>query len=358
MLRATLLLLSVLTVAAFCGESPEDLKKAGMQALYESQTNPGAVVKAAEFFSKASDKFEAAGNDAEAQESNSYLYWCKKKMNMQQIEAFTHAAPFKPAPVVSDPAAEARAFFERAEAFAKFHSSDHLLVAIRYFEVADRFTSTEFGMKAQRLSLQEMQAATVLKPAPVPTVPPKTVVIKALPVVKGVSEETTKAMPTPAELSTLPGNKDQAALLLNRLLAGPETWTALDCDARWNASKEVMRISNCWFSIFRETDTLRPYKVNKSVSSGDVLTMLACFKYHYVVAAPTKEELLVRLQAHKPGTGLCGMLITDYTDRHPIDFINRATRLEFCDWLDAQKSCLDTALYREQLKQTRRFGDK
>lgn len=352
MFRA-ILILSVLTFAAFCGESPEELKKAGMQALFDSQTHPEAVVKAAECFAKASELFVLAGNDTEAQESNSYLYWCKKKMNMQEIEAFRHNAPAvpEPAPVVADPETEAKTFFQRADTFAKLHARDHLLVAIRYFEVADRFTGTETGMKAQRLSLQEMQLAVTIKPV-VTTKPSVTGAVS-----KGVGEVTSKALPTPSELSALASNKDQAIELVKRVAANPESWTEGDFNARWLTVKEIGRISGNWFTIYH--GDVQPCKVSESNSilrSNQLKAIFDNFQYAWIVGAATKEDLVAR-KAKKPG-GDCFQLLREYTDTHAIDFSDKASRQALCDWLDEHKSGIDTAQFRGYLDHSHRFGGR
>src|SRR5262249_20602869 len=59
----------------------------------------------------------------------------------------------------------AKDFFEKAEAFAKSSATSHLLISIRYFEVADRFPGTATAVEAQRRSLEAMQKIIVEKPS-------------------------------------------------------------------------------------------------------------------------------------------------------------------------------------------------
>ena len=52
---------------------------------------------------------------------------------------------------------EAQSFLAKVDAFAKNHSADPLLIAVRYFEVGDRFKNTDSGRKAIDLSLAALQ---------------------------------------------------------------------------------------------------------------------------------------------------------------------------------------------------------
>lgn len=157
---STLLLCALLANA---GETAAELKQSGIAALKESQNQPELIVTAARCFAKASALYEAEGKSEIAVEMNSFLYWCKKKMTLKDIEAFTNGGETvvaekiksvdeKPAPV-----SEAQAWLTRAENFARGHADDPLLVAIRFFEVGDRFKESEVGRKAIDLSLKAMQ---------------------------------------------------------------------------------------------------------------------------------------------------------------------------------------------------------
>jgi hypothetical protein len=55
------------------------------------------------------------------------------------------------------PPSEAQAYLDRAEAFARVNPGEHLLAAVRFFEVADRFKDTDAGRAAMGKSLAEMQ---------------------------------------------------------------------------------------------------------------------------------------------------------------------------------------------------------
>lgn len=172
----TLLLASFLYLTAVTGraeESAADLHKKGIEALKDSQTNPTAIVTAARCFAKASALYESSGKTDLAVEMNSYLYWCKKKMSLADIDAFlkdegtTVSARLKAVENKSPVPSEAQAWLERADAFAKANPSEHLLAAVRFFEVADRFKDTDAGRAAMSKSLAEMQQVVTQKGKPV-----------------------------------------------------------------------------------------------------------------------------------------------------------------------------------------------
>ncbi len=160
-----LIMLLVLARTGFPAEGAAGLRQKGIEALKESQSNPAAIVTAARNFAKAAAQFESEGKTDLAVEMNSYLYWCKKKMSYADIEAFLKdeelsvsghlTAVEKKAPAAS----EAEQYLARADAFAKSRPTEFLLIAIRYFEVADRFVGSPISLDAQRKSLEYQQKA-------------------------------------------------------------------------------------------------------------------------------------------------------------------------------------------------------
>src|SRR5207248_2753681 len=114
-----------------------------------------------------------------------YLYWCKKKMNLADMEAFINggeaavAATIKNVDAKKVEASEAEKWLARAETFAKRKPAEHLLIAIRFFEVADRFKGGDVSLRAQERSLNEMtlaqqNPATPQSPKPAKPVSPHT----------------------------------------------------------------------------------------------------------------------------------------------------------------------------------------
>lgn len=157
-----LLILGIALGITVHAQDATELHQKGIAALKESQINPREIVQAARLFSKAAELYEAEGKTDLAVEMNSYLYWCKKKMNIEDINKFAGAADGGGKKLVSVdaqpvPDQEAKVYFERAQKFAEANPTEPLLVAIRYFEVADRFKKTDLGLKAMDESLKAMQ---------------------------------------------------------------------------------------------------------------------------------------------------------------------------------------------------------
>ncbi len=157
------LLFSALFFVPICpAEEADDLREKGIAALKESQANPRAIVEAARCFVKAGELYNAAGNEEKNVEMNSFLYWCKKKMTMEDIDAFTKggeaAVSTKLAAVekLVPKSDEAQNYFDRAEQFANNNPGEHMLIAVRFYEVADRFKGSDASLKAQDRSLKEM----------------------------------------------------------------------------------------------------------------------------------------------------------------------------------------------------------
>ncbi len=143
-------LLTLGTVTA--AESAADLEAKGVAALKKSQTESDQIVQAALNFGKASALYDKAGKADKLTEMNSFLFWCKKKMSAEQFELLQKnkdaAAPaiakrMEDLEAEVPPAEEAKAFFDRADAYAKAHPAEHLLIAVRFFEVAELFAATD-----------------------------------------------------------------------------------------------------------------------------------------------------------------------------------------------------------------------
>ena len=105
-------------------------------------------------------QFAPAGAGGETQSEIeqicSLIYWTRKMMPLTDAGA---APPVPEPPSGVSKEVLARKAYERAAAFAREHGDDPFMVAVRYFEVADRFPGTEYSLKAQKLSLENMQRA-------------------------------------------------------------------------------------------------------------------------------------------------------------------------------------------------------
>src|SRR5579862_9340569 len=160
----TLVVLLCLLAFAARSEDAAELEAKGIAALKLSQNESDAIVSAAIYFGQATELYQSAKNNEKATEMNSFLYWCKKKMTLQQMDACLKggdAINVKIAQRMKEieaapPPDEAQAYFNRADAYANAHPNEHLLIAMRFYEVADRFKGTDLSLQAQDRSLKEM----------------------------------------------------------------------------------------------------------------------------------------------------------------------------------------------------------
>lgn len=152
------------TLSLFSAETPDQLRDKGFEALKAAQSDETKTVEAARLLAQAAEAYEKSGNEDAASELNSYLYWCKKRMTLEQTETFARtgdsgrriAAKLDLVTTRKVEPSDAGKWLERAEAFAKAHPNDSLLCAIRFFEVADRFVGAQESLIAQRKSLDLM----------------------------------------------------------------------------------------------------------------------------------------------------------------------------------------------------------
>lgn len=150
-----------------------DAQRYETAALHLLQTNPSPAnsVAAALAFTRALNFYRSQGDIDKVNELQSNIYWCRKQMTLTDVQAYLAAKNQDPtlAQVAMDmdaaiPAAipqdQAGIYFSRAEAFAQANPKDFLRIAIRYFEVADRFQGTEVSLTAQRRSLEAQRQAS------------------------------------------------------------------------------------------------------------------------------------------------------------------------------------------------------
>ncbi len=219
--RALLILIVLCDVRAG-EEAASGFQEKGFQALKESQTEPRAIVNAARAFAKASELYEAEGNSDKAVEMNSYLYWCKKKMTLGNIEEFTKSgetgvvAKLTAVEKAEVNAEDAQQWYDRAENFAAANANEPLLIAVRFYEVADRFKGTEISLKAQDKSLQAMGQVTGSKAQPTNPAPAAKSAVAPLPgeAEQKVAEKQIRDIFREDFLKTNPGEKHEFALKL------------------------------------------------------------------------------------------------------------------------------------------------
>lgn len=158
MIAKTSLFILILCLPALAAEPADLWMDEGLKLLKERPET--SLVQAAGLFAKAADAYEAKGDQTKAAEANSCLYWTRKKFTVRETGIILKGNPVaaqRMEKIVAEKPKEedAKGYFERAETFAKT-SKDSLLTAIRYFEVADRFPSTEQGRRAMDASLKAM----------------------------------------------------------------------------------------------------------------------------------------------------------------------------------------------------------
>jgi tetratricopeptide (TPR) repeat protein len=150
-------------------EEAEALVAQGQKAMAESTDNPRRSVDAAVAFSKSLKYYEQAGDADKLSDIYANIFWCKKRMNLDDIKAFlalkkddkyVEAALAKADTVVKKEvtADQAGEYFIRAERFASRNPDKFDQISVRYFEVAERFVGTEIGIKAHKLSLAAQQS--------------------------------------------------------------------------------------------------------------------------------------------------------------------------------------------------------
>jgi len=164
MLRAIALILGCGLLPLYysqAGEADaETIFKQGVSKLREAQTDHSALVPATKLLIQAAAMFEKAGDEAKVTEINSCLYWAKKKFTLADTTVVKGSADVSAqldAATKEVPADQAQVYLDKANAYAKSHADDALLVAVRYFEVGDRFKDTAPGREAIDLSLKAMQ---------------------------------------------------------------------------------------------------------------------------------------------------------------------------------------------------------
>jgi hypothetical protein len=149
-------------------EEAEALVAQGKQAMIDSNENPRRSVDAAVAFSKALKYYETTGDTDAICDIEANIFWCKKRMNIDDVKSFvaqksgdkTVVAALAKADKVANKevtADKAEEYFTRAEKFASKNPENYEQISVRYFEVAERFVGTETGIKAQKLSLAAQQ---------------------------------------------------------------------------------------------------------------------------------------------------------------------------------------------------------
>lgn len=119
------------------------------------------IVPAAQSFAMASILYERLKDVDGVLQANSCLYWCKKRMTVADSAAYAKGEAQLTARMkavqVAVPKYKAQAYFDNAKEFAKSNPDKHLLIAIRFYEIADRFAGMPVSLEALRRSLDAIQ---------------------------------------------------------------------------------------------------------------------------------------------------------------------------------------------------------
>ena len=146
------------------------LLAAGMAAMKESAATPGRAVDAILLFDQLLVLDKKLGDIDQECDVQANIFWCRKHLNIDEVKTYlAQKGSAKPAEAVlaelkasgdqALPASDAETYFNRAHTYAQEHPDRPLQIAIRYFEVAERFQGTPSGLNAQRLSLEAQQLA-------------------------------------------------------------------------------------------------------------------------------------------------------------------------------------------------------
>lgn len=152
-------------------EQAEWLVAEGVAALKASDADPRRAVDAAVALVGALDHFSAAEDWPRVHALKASLFWCRKRMDLEDIDRYLERIGQAPTKthrdalqqlvwVVDEPvaASEARAYFARAEAFARANPERPFEIAIRWYEVAERFAGSQESLVAQQRSLAAQRA--------------------------------------------------------------------------------------------------------------------------------------------------------------------------------------------------------
>lgn len=154
----------------------EELVKTGYAAMQASNQDPSKSVEAALAFAEALPVFEAAALHDRVRELNANIFWSRKRMNHDDLGRYlaakggagSEAAAARIETVVNRqvPLAEADRWLQEVDLFALEHPDRAMQIAIRYFEVAERFAGTPASLSAQRKSLDyQARAGTAAQQA-------------------------------------------------------------------------------------------------------------------------------------------------------------------------------------------------
>jgi hypothetical protein len=154
------------------GES--DLRKeaatyvaAGNLAMRDADSDPKRAVDSALAFSHALKTYEKLGDVDSICEMQANIYWCKKRMNLDNLtdyiakkgaDAQIDLSKVKEVITREVPVEEADTYLERARKFQSQNQDKHFQIAIRFSEVLERFPDTDAAKQASSVFAKEQAA--------------------------------------------------------------------------------------------------------------------------------------------------------------------------------------------------------
>lgn len=120
-------------------------------------------------FTRLMEYYTAKQDEDRACDMQAYIYWCRKRLPEDAAASLSkakgtgdQALARKVEEMVGKelPNDSAEGYLSKVDAYAKANPGENLTIAVRYFEVADRFAGTRVSLKAQKSSLEAMQKAS------------------------------------------------------------------------------------------------------------------------------------------------------------------------------------------------------
>lgn len=157
------------------------------------------------------------------------------------------------------------------------------------------------------------------------------------------------ALPAKEEIEALT-SKDEARALAKQVCENPETWTQTGLEARRAVLLAISKRTGPGIEVYVRNAAGNDVAVGWSSSKGTVshLDLL------WVSSAPTKEELLTRFKALKLALQVQqdhNRVLSRFVAYNADKFGNTASKTALYDWLDAQRSGLDTKAARLKINE-------
>ncbi len=139
----------------------------GLVAMHDADADPHRGVDAAILFSQALTLYEKLGDDDEIAEMQANIFWCKKRMNLDDLQSYlahkgeAASTAFAAAKEVMDtavPVSEAGSYLARAQKFQAEHADDHFEAAILFSEIIERFPDSDAAKTAEPVFVKEQAA--------------------------------------------------------------------------------------------------------------------------------------------------------------------------------------------------------